>query len=66
MNLSTEQKHIHRHRGPTRGCQEGGGRGRDWGGVDRVGRYKFTFRMDKRQGPTVYHRGLYPVSWDRP
>ena len=25
-----------------------------------------TFRVDKQQDPTVEHRELYPVSWDRP
>ena len=25
-----------------------------------------TFRMEKWWGPTVWHRELYPVSWDRP
>ena len=25
-----------------------------------------TFRMDKQQGPTVQHRELYLISWDRP
>ena len=24
------------------------------------------FRMDKQQSPTILHRELYPVSWDRP
>ena len=25
-----------------------------------------TFRMDKQQGPTVQHRELYSISWNRP
>ena len=31
MNLSTQQKQIHRHREQTRSCQGGGGR--EWGGL---------------------------------
>ena len=41
------------------------GRGMDWEfGVVRC--KLFTFRMDKQQVPTVEHRELYPVSWDKP
>ena len=24
-----------------------------------------TFRIDKQQGPTIQHKELYPVSWDK-
>ena len=30
MNLSIEEKQIHRHGEETRGCQGGGGSGIDW------------------------------------
>ena len=32
MNLSTKQKHIHRHREQTCGCQGGRGGGEGWTG----------------------------------
>ena len=39
-------------------------RGKDW--EFGVSRSTTTFRMDKQQGPTVQHRELYPISWDKP
>ena len=43
---------------------------RVWGGSRMDGdfgvdRSKLTFRMDKKRGPTVQHRELYPISWNR-
>ena len=64
MNLSTEQKQIHRHREQTCGCQGG------WEGLGVWGQQMqtITFTIDKQRGPTVYaaHRELYPIFWDRP
>ena len=57
MNLSTKQKQNHKHREQTCGCQEGG----EWGPEGLVGSQGLAdvnqyIRMDKQQGPTVYHR----------
>ena len=65
MNLFTEQKQTHRHREQTCGCQQGGRSEWDGPGVWGQQGQTITFRMDKQQGPTVQHRDLYPVSWDR-
>ena len=62
MNLPTKQKQIHRHRG----CQGRGGVGEGWTGVWTQQMQTITYRMDKQQGPTVQHRELYSVSWDKP
>ena len=42
------------------------GRKRDGLGVWGWQMQTITFRMDKQQGPTVQHRELYPISWDKP
>ena len=34
-------------------------------GEFEVGNETIVFRMDKQRGPTLQHRELYPVSWDR-
>ena len=42
------------------------GKGRKW---DEQGVWQMqtiTFRMDQQWGPTVQHRDLYSVFWDRP
>ena len=65
MNLSTKQKQTHRQREGIMVAKEvGGGSGMDW---DLGGQSMQTiiFRMDK-QGPTLEHRELHPVSWNRP
>ena len=65
-NLSMKEKQTQRHREQICGCQgEGGYRG-GWGGSLRLADANYTERMNKQQGPTVQHRELYPVSWDRP
>ena len=44
----------------------GGGGGMDWEfGIDQQ-MQTITYRMDKQQGPTVQHRELYSISWDKP
>ena len=51
-----------KNREQTCGCQGGGG-GLDWEfGVMQA----ITYRTDKQQGPTVAHRELYSISWDKP
>ena len=65
MNLSTKQKQTHRHREQTCCCQGGGEWGRGGLGVWGQKMKTITFRMDKQQGPTVQHRELYPISWDK-
>ena len=42
-----------------------GGRKRDELGVWGYYMQTITFKMDKQQGPTVQHRELYPISWDK-
>ena len=62
MNLSMKQKQTHRHREQTCGCQGG----RDGLGVWDEQMQTNIYRMDKQQGPTVYHRELCSVSCDKP
>ena len=65
MNLSTKQKQTHRHREQTCGCQGRGGREWDGLGVGGWQMQTITFRINKQSSPTVQHRELYPISWDR-
>ena len=64
--LSMKQKQNHRHREQTGGCQGGGGWGRagvgGWGEQSEA----IIYRKDKQQGPTVQHRELYSISYDKP
>ena len=60
-----KQKQTHRHRDQTCGCQVGGEEGEGWTGNLGLVTQTTTFRMDKQQGPTVEHRELYPVFWDK-
>ena len=64
MNLSMKQKQNHRHREQTGGCQGGGGWGRDGVGGWGQQMQAFIYRMDKQQGPTVWHRELYSIPYD--
>ena len=57
MNLSTKQKQTHTEIRLVAVKREGEG----WMGQIQT----TTFRMDK-QGATVQHRELYPISWDKP
>ena len=61
-NLSTKQ--THRHREQTCGGQGGWGGGRDGWGIWDQQMQTSTYRMDKKQGPTVEHRELYSISRD--
>ena len=61
MNLSKKEKQTHRLKEQTCGCQGGGGRERGGLGVQGQQMQTITFRMGKKQGPTVQHRELYPV-----
>ena len=64
MNLSTKQKQTPIHREQTCGCQgKWGGDGP--GGWDQQ-RQTIMYRMDKQQGPTVEHRELDPISYNKP
>ena len=64
MKRSTKQKQTHGHREQTCACQ--GEEGREWDGLECQGQQMQTiiFRMDKQQGPTVWHRELYAISWE--
>ena len=65
-NLFTKQKQTHRHRKYTSGCQEGWG-GMDWefgGGGCRC--ELLHIEWINNRVPTVYHKELYSISWDKP
>ena len=65
VNLSTEQKQTQRHKEQTYSCQGVKGIGRkDW----KVGasKCKLIYTMDKQQGPIIYHRKLYSISYYKP
>ena len=65
MNLFTEQKQTHRHRKQTCGYQRGG----RWGGRDKLGvwdqQIHTVYKIDKQQGPTVQHRELYSIFYNK-
>ena len=65
MNMSRKQKQTYRHREQTCGCQ-----GRSKLEAGRTGVWQqmgtITRRMDKQQGPMVWHKELYSVSCDKP
>ena len=64
MNISMKQKQTLRHREQIHGCQcIGGGDGL---GVWNEQMQTSTYRADKKQGPTGYHRELYLISFDEP
>ena len=65
MNRSMKQKQTFRHRDQTCGCHRVGEEGEGW----KVWGWwlpTITYKMDKKQGPTVWFRELYPLSWDKP
>ena len=63
INLCAKQKQTHIENRLVVAKGKEGGREMDWEfGVSRCK----LFRMDKQQGPIVYHRELYPISWGRP
>lgn len=66
MNLSTKQKHIHRHREQSCGCQGVQGKNKDRLGAQGQYMQTMTFRMEKQQVPTVYYGELCPIPWDKP
>ena len=63
MNLSMKQKQTHRKKEQTCGFQVGEG-GEE--GVQDQQMQTIIPRMDKQQGPTVKHRELYSISYNRP
>ena len=65
MNLSTKQNQTHRYREQTRGCQGEEGWGKDEEGVWDQQRQTIIYRMDKQHGPTVQHRKLYSISYNK-
>ena len=66
MNLSMKQKQNHGHKEQKGGCQGGQGWERIELGVSDQQMQTGIKRMDKQQGPTVYHRQLYSISCDKP
>ena len=65
MNISMKQKQTHRHREQTCGCQGGEEWERERLGVWDQQLQTIIYRMDK-QGPTVQHREIYSIFYDRP
>ena len=63
-NLFRKQKQTHRHTKQTYGYQRG--KGRDKLGVWDQQIQTTTYKIDKQQGPTVQHRGLYSISSNKP
>ena len=63
MNLSMEEKQRLRCREQTCDCQ--GPVGKDGLGVWDQQMQTIINRMDKQQGPTVYHRELNSISLDK-
>ena len=64
--LAVPLKYLWRYREEISGCQGGGWSGRD--GVGDWGKQMqtITYRMDKQQSSTLYHRELYLISCDKP
>ena len=60
-NLFTKQKQTHGHRKQTYGYQEER-RGKDKLGVWDQQIQTTTYKTDKQQGPTAWHRELYSIS----
>ena len=61
MNLFMKQNHGHREQtARVRGCgkdaEEGSGQQME----------AFIYKVDKQQGPTLQHRELYLISYDKP
>ena len=65
MNRSTKQRQSQGHREQTCGHQGGGGRKWDGWGVWGWQMQTIAFRMDKQCGPTVQHREVCSIFWDR-
>ena len=76
MNPSAKQRQTHRHGEQFCGCKrewivegmDGGGNGlwREWIGGWGQQMQTITYRMNKKQGPTVQHRELYLLFSDKP
>ena len=64
MNLFTKQKQTHRHRKQTYDYRRGKG-DRDKLGVWDQQIQTTIYKIDKRQGPSVQHRELYSVSFNK-
>ena len=65
MNISIQQKQIHRYREQTYGWEEGHGEEKV-GSLGLADTNYYIYGMDKQQGPTVQHRELYSISCDKP
>ena len=59
-----KQKQTHRYRKQTSGYQRGR-RGKDKLGVWDQQIQTTMYKIDKQQGPTVQHRELYSISWNK-
>ena len=66
MNLFMRQKQIHRQGERTCGCQGGEARERDGVGGWGYQMKAITHERDKQQDPTVQHRKLHTMSYDKP
>ena len=67
MNLSMKQKQNQGHRKQTGGCQGGGGWERAGLGVwEQQMQTGIYIKWINNKGPTVEHRELYSITWDKP
>ena len=63
MKVCMKQKQTRREQ--TYGCQgEGSGGETQWEFGSQM--QTIIYRMGKRQDPSLYHRELYSISWDKP
>ena len=65
MSLSTKQKETHGHTEQTCGCQGGGSLKKGWIRGLELQVQTHIYRMDK-QDPSLLHRKLYSLSYDKP
>ena len=65
MSLSRNRNRL-TDREQTSGYQGGGGWGKQGLGVWYQQMQTIIYRMDKQQDPTVQHKELFSISWDKP
>ena len=66
LKYDTKRKQTHRHRKQTQGYKRG-----EWGGGrDKLGAWDWqmqaiVYKIDKLQGPNVWHREIYSISCNK-
>ena len=66
MNLSMKQKQTGRNRENRLVVVKNKGLGEEWSGRLGLASEAFIHRVKKEQGPTVQHRELYSIFYDKP